>query len=363
MTHSNKDNQEITPYKSFWKWFLIHENTFYESIKNNLNINDLFFDKISSKLDLIKKDISFQSGMYNNSIAELILSSDGNISNIVYIEEIIKVAPKLENWKFTALNPPLNIEDTHIEMDGYSFNKSNLYFHSIDHKIYPDEIDLVFVHEDLNDNNEHIIIRGTYIFLDNFIGELNLLTSIDNISFSTKEMINNKLIPIYKLKDFLIWREKEFIENYKGIRHNTKNDNYSGIQATYDNGLPAYAIINTDLINWDRKASHPWIFIMKIEYKGMKENGLPTPGDYTLLNDMEKELGNQLLDQQGYLNIGRETGDSLREIYFACIDFRKPSKVFYKFQQKNGDIFNVEFEIFKDKYWRIFDKYYFSKEL
>ena len=40
-------------------------------------------------------------------------------------------------------------------------------------------------------------------------------------------MLVKELIPISKLKDFLTWREKEFIEKYEGTRHNTENDSYA----------------------------------------------------------------------------------------------------------------------------------------
>ena len=40
-----------------------------------------------------------------------------------------------------------------------------------------------------------------------------------------KAKIKKELIPIEKLKDFLIWRQKEFIEKYEGTRRNTIDDN------------------------------------------------------------------------------------------------------------------------------------------
>src|SRR5690606_31259503 len=99
------------------------------------------------------------------------------------------------------------------------------------------------------------IINGTYIFLDNYLGELNFATVIDNITVIAQEDAENELIPIEKLKDFLIWRQKEFTEKYEGIRHDTKQDNHSGLEAELESGNKLIAIINSDLLNWDRKAS------------------------------------------------------------------------------------------------------------
>ena len=43
---------------------------------------------------------------------------------------------------------------------------------------------------------------------------------------------------------------------------------------------------------------------------------------------LRAKIVEELKDFEGYLNIGRQTADSVREIYFACKEFRKPSKVF-----------------------------------
>ena len=64
-----------------------------------------------------------------------------------------------------------------------------------------------------------MFLNGVYMFLDIFLGELNVITSIDNINVASKRNFDQDLIPIHKLKDFLIWREKEFIEKYSEIYH------------------------------------------------------------------------------------------------------------------------------------------------
>jgi len=116
-------------------------------------------------------------------------------------------------------------------------------------------------------------------------------------------------------------------------------------------------MMNTDLLKWDSKASHPWIIIVSLKFKG-GVNGMPSEEQQKALNQIEDDyLLESLNDFDGYLNVGRETSSNLREIYFACKDFRKPSKVLYQLQKENKDSFEIEYEIYKDKYWRIFDRY------
>ena len=65
----------------------------------------------------------------------------------------------------------------------------------------------------------------------------------------------------------------------------------------------------------------------------------------------------KLKDSEGYLNLGRETADSLREIYFACKDFRKPSIVLEEIKNQFASQVDIEYEIYKDKYWQSFSRF------
>jgi Family of unknown function (DUF695) len=94
-----------------------------------------------------------------------------------------------------------------------------------------------------------------------------------------------------------------------------------------------------------------------IKYDGSKDNGMPNENDYKLLDKIEAEMMQDLRDINGYLNIGRQTSNGEREVYFACKDFRKPSKVFYTTRQKYCKNFEIEYEIYKDKYWQSFERF------
>ncbi|MEO8516951.1 MAG: DUF695 domain-containing protein [Flavobacterium sp.] len=352
-----KKTESIKSYSDFWAWFEKNERNFFEIVKSHNNIEKGFLNKISPKLNELKDGFYFLSGMYDEDIAELILTADGYTKNIVFIEELVSHSPNLEGWKFTALKTPTDIKNVSIKMAGYQFNSENISFYSNEFNDFPDEIDITIIHNDLNEKNKSEVGNGTYVFLDNYLGELDFLNNIDNITIVGKNEAQKELIPIEKLKDFLTWRQKEFIEKYEGVRYDTENDEYTILEAVLKNGNALIAVINGELLNWDRKASHPWISALKIKYDGSKNNGMPNNNDYKKLTEIEEEIMQELKDSDGYLNIGRETANGEREIYFACKDFRKPSKVLFKIQQSYSNIFEIEYDIFKDKYWQCFDRF------
>jgi len=354
----NKKEEPIKSYADFWNWFQTNEKTFFTVVKNHKNIEKVFFDKLSPKLAELKKDGYFcLTGMYDDNTAELILTADGDVKNIVFVEELVEQAPKINGWKFTALKPALNIENVSINMAGHQFNSENLFFYSNDHADYPDEIDISIIHNDLTDKNRKQLESGVYIFLDNYLGELDFVNNIDNLKIIGKHEAEKELIPIAKLKDFITWRQKEFIEKYDGVRYDTENDEYSILEAELESGNKLIAAIDTQLLNWDSKASHPWIAVITIKYDGSATNGMPNEDDCESLNEIDKTILQQLSDKYGYLYIGRQTADGERDIYFACKDFRKPSKVFFNTQQEYANRFEIEYDIYKDKYWQSFERF------
>jgi len=352
-----KKEAKIESYKDFWDWFQIHEKKFFKVIKEHKNIDKAFFEKIGPKLNQIKDGIFYLTGMYDDNTAELILTPDGNIKNIVFIEELIDAAPNIDRWKFTALKPESDFTNESINMDGYEFNNKNLSFYSNEHKDYPDEIDITIVHDDFNEEDSFIIQNGSFIYLDNFLGELNSVSQIDYITIVGKDEAKKELIPILKLKEFLNWRQKEFLEKYEGLRYKTENDEYQSLEAELENGNPVIAVMNSTLLKWDSKASHPWMLQIEFKYDGESTNGMPDQETYDLMDEIEEKIMEDLKDFYGYLNIGRETADGVRKVYFACIDFRDPSKIMYEIKKFYSPRIDIDYDIYKDKYWQSLNRF------
>jgi hypothetical protein len=352
-----KKDTPIKSYSDFWNWFQDNEKVFFNVVKKGKDIEKDFFDKLSPKLSELKDGYFYLTGMYDDNTVELVFTADGNAKNIVFVEELVEQAPKINGWKFTALKPALDIENVSINMEGYKFDSDNLFFYSNDYAEYPDEIEICIIHNELTEENKLQIGNGTYIFLDNYLGELDFLYNIDNLKFISKHEAEKELVPIAKLKDFLTWRQKEFIEKYSGRRYNTDNDSYSSLEAELKNGRPLIAIVNSTLLNWNSKASHPWILKVEINYDGNDNNGMPDNNTYELLSEFEEQIMLELKDFDGYLNIGRQTADNSREIYFACKDFRKPSKVLHALTGKYSKKLDLNYDIYKDKYWQSFERF------
>jgi valyl-tRNA synthetase len=128
-------------------------------------------------------------------------------------------------------------------------------------------------------------------------------------------------------------------------------------EAKLENGDAILATINSELLQWDSKASHPWVSIVTIYYDGSQYNGMPSKEDYTFIDTIEDELNALLHPAQGDLNIGRETGQDQRQLFFASKDYRNISKALDHIVQQYQDKFEIELAIYKDKYWQSYAQY------
>lgn len=357
-----KKDEPIQSYSDFWNWFQANEKDLFKVIKEKRDVKKNFFDILSPKLDELRDGYHFTAGMSGDDIVRLTFTADGTLENIVFVEELVQSAPEIKGWKIIAHKQPvdeeeLDINSVSIDMSGYTFSASNLSFYANEDPAHPDEIDITVVYDDdFDEEAASTISSGTTIFLEHYLGELKFATALDNITVVGKSEAEKELVPILKLRDFLIWREKEFIEKYEGLRHNTEDDQYSGLRAELE-GKPVIAVINTDLLTWDSKASHPWIAIIEINYSSDNDSGMPDEETLNLLDDIENSITEELQDFEGYLNIGRETTNNTCAIFFACKDFRKPSKVFDEIQNTHSHLFEIDFGVYKDKYWRSFNRF------
>lgn len=356
-------NPPIKTNKDFWDWFVLHQKTFHKVVKANNNIPKNFFKALSLKLDELNEGYFFLTGMADEDTAELVLTAEGRIKNIVLVEELVNAAPVTKGWKFTALKPALQKEDASITMHGYEFHIDKMHFYANNDEATPDEIEITVVHPDFTEKNTEEITNGVFVFLDNFLGELNFAVKIDLLNVERPNETDEELIPLTKLKDYLIWREKEFVEKYEGKRHDTESDNYSVMEGQLESGKMILSLINTDLLSWDAKASHPWMLCIEMKFDGTNHNGMPDDKTAEQLNKIENEVIEKLKDSDGYLNIGRETSEGMREIFFACCEFRKPSLVLQEIKQNHKNKIDISFEIYKDKYWKMLDRFLGIEEI
>jgi hypothetical protein len=346
-----KKEKPIKSYQDFWLWFAQNEKAFRKAMTTKHRVQETFLHPVSDRACQWREGMFMAAGFTANGDIELTFSAEGRVVNIPFVYEFVKTAPVLRGWKFTALQQPTGAADISISLEGFQFHKDNISFCPVVHPHMPDEIEIVVVHADYTAENRDTIANGTYIFLDNCIGEFRLATQVDSVSVASAADVPGDLIPIEKLSDYLDWRQAEFVEKYQTITYDTTNDHYTLLEGETSKGMPAIASVNETLLRWDAKPSHPWILAIHLEY-APHEQGMPAAETIQILTRLEEEIERYLPNWDGHLHVARQTFDGCRTIHFACRHFQKPALVLQDIAERNKQQMTIKWEVFKDKYWQ-----------
>lgn len=347
----------VVTYADFWNWFSKRAQTFHNVVKAGQDFESGFFSLLMPKLNELRDGYFFLCGMMNETTAELIFTAEGRVENIVFVEDLVAAAPAIPGWKFTASKPASSIENTAIKMNDVTYSRDNLFFYANERPHVPDQINITIILTDFTGELKNEIKTGVYIFLENYLGELNTVSLLDVVNVSGKDDSGQELIPIEKLKSYLEWRQKEFVEKYEGMRRSDAGDDmYATFSGEFDN-KPFVMVINRTILDWDGKASHPWMLEVHLKYNGTQNRGLPSHEITAQMEIIEDDLTAQLPDLEGFLYVGRETGDNVRKLFLACKDFRKSSRMCDVMKKKYKDKMEIDWFMYKDKYWQSFDKF------
>ena len=71
----------------------------------------------------------------------------------------------------------------------------------------------------------------------------------------------------------------------------------------------------------------------------------------------EDALMAELPEHEGYLNVGRETGDDIRFIYFACKQFVQATRVLERLMPQFSKEVDISYDLYQDKYWQSLQRF------
>jgi hypothetical protein len=348
--YTSKDGTD--PKQAFWNWFIENEKRFKAVFQDTGKAHD-FLNELVEQMKPFNSWLKALAGRYDDQRFELIITADGDIALFSKVDELVAAAPLVRGWVITAHKPPIGADSIQVHMHGYEFGENVLTFYAVNTEEYPDEISIVLVHPGYKEEHHDKFLTAGTIYLQNTLGELNLATLVDEVRVEGLPAAdkNIELIPVTKLKDYLSWREKEFVEKYASLNASRPEENYRVIEATGNEGKPVLAVIDAGFKNWEYRSAYPWLTQIDIDFKG-NESGLPDDKQLKDLQQIEDELAERLEGAKLAFLIGHETHDGLRAIYFYTDKYYPVSKIVHDYLQSTAYKYDIVFHIRKDKYWK-----------
>lgn len=351
-----KKHTEINSVSSFWQWFVEHESDFFNKIKRETGTGKEVIGQIIENVQKYHEGVFGLIGFDEDGKLELVLTADGVLKNIVFVEDLVSAAPVLNNWRFTSLKPQQNSFDYSIDWNGFEFNKSKLKFYANIDDNYPDEISILLTHPDYSDEDVYSqIINGSLIYLDNCLGEINMACRIDYIDLVKETDIDAKnLIPIEKLDSYLNWREQEYLQKYEQKSTVFPEESYVVMEGELD-GTPIFAVINNSWANWQFKPMFTWLIKISIDFEG-NETGLPDTDQLSEIQKLEDEVIARL-NPKNICVVGRVTNNHQSSVFIYSNEYRECSRIVYEILKEQVTDMDLDYQISKDKYWRAVEQY------
>jgi hypothetical protein len=342
---------------SFWQWFVDNEHRFRKLEKNDSDQALSFLEELIQQMQPYNPYLKALAGPDNNGNFELIITSDGDIALFCKVEELIKAAPVVAGWVFTAHKPALGFEGISIDLYGLQFSTDTTSFYPVVQDDYPDEVNIVITHSGYNKEMDDHFQAGGMIYLENGLGEVNTATKIDNYETGPVPAADKgvEVIPVTKLHEYLNWREKEFVEKYESVPAE-RPDTYHLLEAEDRDGKKMLLTVNMDCRYWDKKPAYSWLLQVNINYTG-DENGFPSEDQLIALQTLEEEMF-MLLPGDRTILAGNKTYDNCRNIYFYVSDYKTTAAVLSQYVEGKETMYEIVFFIRRDKYWRVMEQYF-----
>ncbi|MDR0230065.1 MAG: DUF695 domain-containing protein [Flavobacteriaceae bacterium] len=330
-------------YQKFWEWFTQNEKRFKEVIETQDNVVDNFIEVVSPKLKAINPNFNMLAGGRPGSVTEFIVTPDGALKAVPFVEDFIVCAPDIEGWSFLACKKPS--KGIALRMGDFELSEDTVSFIPLIEEGYPDYIALRFIIDAYTPENEEELGNALFIFLDNYIGEMLTMTEIDHLEVRGNDAIEGEPIPVSKLEDYLNFRSKEFVEKYDGVKRNSDLDDYVLMEMKNDDEV-YLATLNKSFIFWEKRMSYPWVIRIDMFYEA-GGSGMPNKEDVAIMDEIE-----DLLNESGIVTtVVRETGGGERNLYLATQDFRTASKEVFSTLSLYDKRIKSSYRLYKDKYW------------
>lgn len=193
----------------FWSWFKANNsNFFFLNQVDNKQERERLLDLFEDHLHRYSDKIYFLIGGHPDKVQDLIITAEGNLSAFDKVEELVRHAPKIDNWNVIAFKPPADSIPT-SEANGISLNAKNLWFTPLENKKSPDLLGIRIFSPDYLPERREDFLFVAYQLLDVLLGEKINALYIHHVDIAELPDDFHGLIELPKLQQYIEWRNKK----------------------------------------------------------------------------------------------------------------------------------------------------------
>jgi hypothetical protein len=184
--------------KNFWDCFSSKEEFFYSNLLRK-ETREATLSALNLEIAVIDDVLCFELGRVGEQV-ELVLSASGVKESFPIAKKVSQLMPELNLFTLTTLKQPLDLSTFK-----YCFKETTIFPSSVCYCLKENrrlfEVEMFF--DGFDSSKKQIFIDASYAFLDAAIGELEVATSIGNVTVAAKEnskLPSSSLLPFSRFK-------------------------------------------------------------------------------------------------------------------------------------------------------------------
>ena len=153
--------------EKFWAW-VVDNSARMEATAGKPPPEELL-DGLTSEIKAIDEGLTFEFGQDSNGIFELVISAECNREKFPVVFDIIRQAPAIKNWRFTALKPQSD-PDISIEIGGLKLTpkEARIALAAADDTA---PLQVIFYVPDMTEETYGLYAHGLTVLADAILGE------------------------------------------------------------------------------------------------------------------------------------------------------------------------------------------------
>ena len=207
--------------REFWRWFVEHQSEFDTLSKPD----EPFWDIALEYLKKVDERLWIELSARGDIVREFVITAKGHEEAFSIVEELVSLAPNVEEWAFLALKPSMGFTFT-TQYEGILFLPGEMWFLPINLASRPLDFGLRIGIKGLDALDETLALNALSVVLDTGLGERSAAFDIQYVEVAELPPNPESLgyIRLPELADYIAWRKRKLgpePDSVSGTAHDT----------------------------------------------------------------------------------------------------------------------------------------------